>query len=232
MNGGIRVVVVDDHPMFRQGLVWALRHAKGISVVGEGGSVGEALSLSTTQQPDVLLLDLSLKGTDTEGLAIAQLVRQSYPTIKIIILTVSENEKHVAAALKIGVAGYVLKCVSGQEIAQIVRDVSSGAQHVQPDLAARLLMQASEESKAVAPQALPKASLTTREDQILKLVCRGLTNKEVARELDISEKTVKHYMTAIMTKLGVRNRTEAVLCARDRMPVSNQPDQQDRATRY
>lgn len=215
MSGGIRIVVIDDHPMFRQGLVWALRHAKGLSVIGEGGTTGEALSLATTLQPDVLLLDMSMRGSDTEGLAIAQLVRQSFPNIKIVILTVSENEKHVSAALKIGVSGYVLKSVSGQEISQIVRDVAAGGQHVHPDLAARLLAQAGAPAKP-EPQPTPRIALTAREEQILKLVSRGLTNKEVARDLDISEKTVKHYMTAIMNKLGVRNRTEAVLQSRDR----------------
>lgn len=214
MSGGIRIVVIDDHPMFRQGLVWALRHAKGLSVIGEGGTTGEALSLATTLQPDVLLLDMSMRGSDTEGLAIAQLVRQSFPNIRIIILTVSESEKHVSAALKIGVSGYVLKNVSGQEICQIVRDVAAGGQHVHPDLAARLLAQASA-PPVPEQQAAPRVALTAREDQILSLVSRGLTNKEVARQLDISEKTVKHYMTAIMNKLGVRNRTEAVLHSRE-----------------
>ncbi len=215
MSTGIRIVVIDDHPMFRQGLVWCLRHAKGLSVVGDGGTTGEALSLATTLQPDVLLLDMCLRGSDTEGLAVAQLVRQSFPKIRIVILTVSENEKHVATALKLGVAGYVLKSVSGPEICQIVREVHDGKQHVHPDLAARLLSLAGAEPPA--PRPVSAAVLTVREDEILALVARGLTNKEVARELAISEKTVKHYMTAIMNKLGVRNRTQAVLYLRERL---------------
>ncbi|MFM9939989.1 MAG: response regulator [Hyphomicrobiaceae bacterium] len=222
MSNTITVVVVDDHPMFRQGLVWALRHSRGLSVIGEAGTTGEALSLATTLQPDVLLLDMSMHGSDTEGLAIAQLVRQSFPKIKIVILTVSEDDRHVGTALKLGVNGYVIKSVSGAEICQVVRDVHAGKQHVHPDLAARLLNQANA-APVVTEPAPPRATLTAREEQILSFVSRGLTNKEVARQLEISEKTVKHYMTAIMTKLGVRNRTEAVLYARERSDAGDRP---------
>jgi DNA-binding NarL/FixJ family response regulator len=215
MSGGIRIAVIDDHPMFRQGLVWTLKHAKGMTVVGEGGSAGEALNLAATLLPDVLLLDLNLRGADCEGIAVGQLIKQSLPQVKIIVLTVSESEQHVAAALKAGASGYVLKGVSGAEIVQIVRDVHAGAQHVSPDLAARILAQAQAQQQApVLVQ--PRPALTMREEQILTLVSRGLTNKEVARDLQISEKTVKHYMTGIMQKLGARNRTEAVLY-RDRV---------------
>lgn len=210
MSGGIRIAVVDDHPMFRQGIVGTFKHLKGFAVVGEGGTAGEALTLAATLQPDVMIVDLHLRGAQDEGIAIAQLIRQSFPAIRIVILTVSEEPKHVAAALKVGASGYVLKGVGGPEMIQIVRDVHAGHQHVSPDLAARLLTQRTNEPATLAVDP-DRQDLTSREDQILGLVSRGMTNKEVARELEISEKTVKHYMTAIMHKLGVRNRTEAVL---------------------
>jgi two-component system nitrate/nitrite response regulator NarL len=203
----IRVAVIDDHPLFREGVTHTLRSSRTVEVVAEGGSSEDAVRIATDQRPDVMLLDVSMPGG---GIEAARTISRQFPTVKTIMLTVSESEEHVSQALEAGALGYVLKGTSGPELVATTAAVSRGESYVSPGLAARLLAQ----SKRQAPPAhqdclLPE--LTKREEQILDNVGRGLTNKEIARDLKISEKTVKHYMTNIMQKLQVRNRVEAVL---------------------
>jgi two-component system nitrate/nitrite response regulator NarL len=145
----------------------------------------------------------------------ARQISVSCPVVKIVMLTVSEHDDDVLSALQVGARGYILKGIGGDELISIVRSVKRGESYVSPDLAARLLVEArSGNSHGAAPD--PIDGLTAREEQILKLVSRGLSNKEIGRDLDLQEKTVKHYMTNILQKLQVRNRVEAALLARDR----------------
>ena len=208
MGGPIRVALVDDHPLFREGVASVLHGAGNFQIVAQGAGSGDALRLSLEKQPDVLLADVDLSGN---GSAMIRQIIQAHPAIKFVILTVSEDEAHVSAAMKSGASGYILKGVSGAELARTVQEIHSGSRYVDPVLAARILARQATVGAGPAKGSFPE--LTSREGQIVGQVARGLTNKEVARVLTLSEKTVKHYMTSIMQKLQVRNRTELVLIA-------------------
>ncbi len=210
MSEKIRLVIVDDHPLFREGVAATLQSDPNLEVVAEGGTADDALLLATTHLPEILLLDLNLPGG---GLSAARAVAHACPITRIIMLTFSEQEDDVLAALKAGARGYILKGVSGQELRRIVRAVADGEVYVSPGLAAGLLRDFAA-GETASPATNPLDELTKREKQILELVASGKSNKEVGSKLDLSEKTVKHYMTNILQKLQVRNRVEAALKAR------------------
>lgn len=204
------MAVVDDHPLFRDGVANTLAAAAMIEVVAQGASAAEALTIAADHLPDVMLLDVSMPGG---GIEAAKTLSKAFPAVKVIILTVSESDEHFSAALENGARGYVLKGVSGPELINTVNAIQRGEQYVTPGLAARLLTRLKQDPPRRAPGEPDDAlsELTTREYQILEKVSRGLTNKEIAAAFQISEKTVKHYMSNIMQKLHVRNRVEALL---------------------
>ena len=208
MNNMVRVAVVDDHPIFRDGVVWTLDNSKKIKVIGQGTCSRDAIRIADSKRPpDVMLLDVTMPGC---GLKAADTIHRSHPRVKTVMLTVSESEEHLSEALNAGVSGYILKGINGPTMVQAVCDVHKGGSYVSPELAARALTRLN--AARAKPQ--PRCSidqLTARETEIVTQVSRGLTNKEVARGLKLSEKTVKHYMTSIMQKLHARNRVEAVL---------------------
>lgn len=207
----IRVVLADDHPIFRDGLQRSLAEEADFDVVGAGGSAAEAVALVEAERPDLALLDISMPGS---GLAAAAEIARRFPETRIAMLTVSEDDHDVLAAMKAGAIGYVLKGVSASELARVLRAVAAGEAHVSPALAARVL--AAMQKPAARPGREPIDDLTRREEDILRLVARGLSNKEAALELGLQEKTIKHYMTTILEKLQARNRVEAALIARER----------------
>ena len=206
MSDRIRVAVIDDHPLFREGVSHIIRSSKVLEFVAEGGCADDAVRICQDDLPDIVLLDVSMPGC---GLAAARTIARACPVVKVVMLTVSESEDHVGQALAAGAQGYVLKGTSGPELINTLRAISQGGSHVSPGLAARLLMMGKRQQPAAPENDLPE--LTKREESILDLVSRGQTNKEIARALSITEKTVKHYMTNIMQKLQVRNRVEAVV---------------------
>jgi DNA-binding NarL/FixJ family response regulator len=212
MSDRLRVAIIDDHPLFREGVVHTLRSARVLDVVGEGGTAEDAVRIAKQELPDIVLLDVSMPGG---GIEAARSIARVCPIVKTIMLTVSESEQDVAQALEAGVKGYVLKGTSGSELLKTMFAVSRGESYVTPGLAARLLTQGKRQAPARGA-ALPE--LTEREGQILAEVARGLTNKEIARALSLSEKTVKHHMTNVMQKLQVRNRVEAAMVYRRQTP--------------
>lgn len=205
-----RVVVVDDHPLLRDAVSRTLEEDGGFTVVGKGGSAEDALRLAREHNPDIMLLDLSMPGG---GLSVISSLVSAYPGLRLVVLTVSENDDDVLTALQDGAHGYILKGVEASALREIIRGIANGEAYVPPSLAARILaalrMPPPQQAQVGAGDAL--AALTQREDQILRLVAAGRSNKEVARELDLQEKTVKHHMTRILQKLHVRNRTEAAM---------------------
>ncbi len=207
MTDPIRIVVADDHPLFREGVVRSLAEAGGFEVVAEVGSGPEAVAAVGEHMPDLALLDISMPGGGVEA---AGEINRCFPAVAIAMLTVSERDADLLASMKAGARGYILKGVGAEELARVLRDVASGQSYVSPDLAARVLSA----MRGGGAGRDPLDALTRREEQILSLVARGFSNKEVGAELNLQEKTVKHYMTNILQKLQVRNRVEAAIVAR------------------
>ena len=206
MTNPIRIAVIDDHPLYREGTVQMLRRVHGIEVVADGATAADALKVAQECLPDVILLDLGIPGG---GIEAAANIADVCPYVRIIMLSASENEQDVTSALQAGARGYILKGSSGSEVVETVRAIARGESYVQPNLAARLLIKEAKRIEAVVIDKL--RNLTSREDEIFALVSRGMPNKEVARCLKCTERTVKHHMTNIMRKLNVRNRVQAVL---------------------
>jgi len=215
MADRLRVAIADDHPLFREGVVHTLRSSKFLEVVGEAGSAQDAVRIAREALPDIMLLDLSMPGG---GIEAARSIARVCPNVKMIMLTVSKREQDIAQALEAGAMGYVLKDTSGPELHRTILAVWRGKSYITPRLDVRLLSLATRRKPTEATD-LPE--LIEREVQVLAQVARGLTNQEVARTLQLSEKTVKHHMTNIMQKLQVRNRVEAVLAFQNARSMKN-----------
>jgi len=211
MIGTIRIAIVDDHPLFREGVTRSLSEIGGFEIVGEGATAQDAERIASTVQPDILLLDISMPGG---GLAAVASILTDHPAQKIVMLTVSEANADVTKALNAGVQGYILKGVGSRALADILHNVAAGESYLTPTLSARLLsdLQSPHPADGVADRL---RHLTERQTEILRLVAEGLSNKEVALRLELQEKTVKHHMTGVLSKLHVRNRTEAALMMRE-----------------
>lgn len=206
MSEPIRVLVADDHPLFREGVVHSLATEPDIAVVGQAASGEEALDLARDLLPDVVLLDVAMPGWG--GLATARKLATACPASKVIMLTVVEDEDKLLDAFAAGARGYVLKGVSARDLAAVVRSVDRGEVYVSPSLAAGILV-----ALTHGRPADPLGELTEKERDILKLVGEGLTNREIGERIHLSEKTIKHYITNILQKLQVRSRVEAALLA-------------------
>jgi DNA-binding NarL/FixJ family response regulator len=211
----IRLVIVDDHSIFREGLLSVLSTEPDIEIVGEGASAADAVRLARELLPDIIFLDISMPGG---GLNAAQAIVENYPVVKIIILTGSEGEAHVMTALKTGARAYVLKGVAARELVNILHTVQSGEVYVTPTLAANLLSEMTAGARNEAPESTFE-KLTEREHEILALIAAGISNKEIGLQLHLTEKTVKHYVTNIMQKLQVHNRVQAAIMAVTAQPT-------------
>ena len=206
MSSPIRILLADDHPLFREGVAHSLAADPDFEIVATAGSGEEAVELSQRLRPDMVLMDVTMPGMG--GIAAAGQIAAGQPGVRIMMLTVSENQESLLAALKAGAHGYVLKGVSAGELRAITRSVADGEAYVTPALAAELL---AEFSRPRVPDSL--STLTAREAGVLELLSQGLTNREIGERLHLAEKTVKHHMTNILQKLQVRTRTEAALLA-------------------
>ena len=207
MAESIRILVADDHPLFREGVVHSLASEPDLAVVGQAASGEEALRMARDLLPDVVLLDIGMQGWG--GIVTAEKITPACPAARIMMLTVMEDEDKLLASFKAGARAYVLKGVSAHDLAAVVRSVAQGEIYVTPSLAAGILLTL---SRGHVPQD-PLGELTERESEILNLVVRGLTNREIGDQLHLSEKTIKHYITNILEKLHVRSRVEAAMLA-------------------
>lgn len=206
----IRILIADDHPLFREGVAALLNKHETTEVAGQAGTGKDAVGMTVALRPDLVLLDLSMPDG---GLWALTEIKRIDPAPVVAMLTVAEDDDNVFRALKAGADGYILKGIGGRDLIEAVEDLAAGRTYVSPGLAMKVLQAMHAKSDAKDD---PIDSLTAREEEILRLVAQGKSNKEVARTLDLQEKTVKHYMTIILQKLQVRNRTEAALVARDR----------------
>jgi two-component system, NarL family, nitrate/nitrite response regulator NarL len=202
----IDILVVDDHPLFRQGVVGSLEMVSDFKVVGEAASGEDALALCLGLLPDVVLLDVSMPGWN--GIVTAEKIALACPATAIVMLTAADDKDKLLAALKADTRGYVLKGVSAKELADVVRAARAGEVYVSPTIAAEMLVSL---TRGKAPD--PLQELTVREREILELIGQALTNREIGEKIFLSEKTIKHYVTNILQKLQLRSRVEAALLA-------------------
>lgn len=205
MTDPIRVILADDHPLLLEGLVSTLRHAEGFEVLGQAADAPGAVRLAREHLPDLAVLDVTMPGG---GLQAARDIATACPSTKIVMLTVSEDDDDVLAAMKAGASGYVLKGVSAGPLVQVLRSVHAGEVYVAPSLAWSMLR---ELSRPQPPD--PLADLSAREREVLECVAAGMSNQEIGVQLSLAEKTIKHYMTNVLAKLQVRSRVEAALLA-------------------
>ena len=209
MTKPIRVVVADDHPLLRQGVVLSLIEQGNFTVPAQAGSAMEAIKAVETHLPDIVLLDVSMPGC---GIAAARTIAKRFPSVGIVMLTVSEMDEDLISALRAGARGYVLKGVSAKELTDVLIEVARGESYIPPSLGAKVISTLNEGNLSITPASHP---LSEREYEILGLLATGKSNREIAVDIKLQEKTVKHYMTLIMSKLHVRNRVEAAMKARD-----------------
>lgn len=206
----IKIFLCDDHKLFREGVRKLLELEKDLRVTGEAGDGKEALRMIKDASPDIVLMDISMPGMD--GVVATRRIKKDNPEIKVVMLTVHQDKPHIFEAIKAGAAGYLLKDISGDELVDAVRRVSQGEALVEPKIAAKIL----EEFKLLSRKKQPSneemyTDLTERENDVLRWIGLGASNKEIAARLDISEKTVKNHISSIFQKLHVSNRTQAAL---------------------
>jgi two-component system, NarL family, response regulator DegU len=203
----IRVLIVDDHNLVREGLKAVFDQGNEVEVVGEAGSGEEALEMVDKAKPDVVLMDISMPGMN--GIQATKLIREKYPDAKVVMLTMLDQEGYVYEAVKAGATGYMLKNTSSDDLVNAIQTVYEGKALLHPDATAQLL----KEFVTLADNKAKDYGLSSREMEVLQLLSEGNTNKEIAKALWISEQTVKTHVAHIFDKLGTSDRTETVATA-------------------
>ena len=208
----LRVLVCDDHALFRRGLQMVLEQEHDLELVGEAADGEEVVVRAQELMPDVILMDVRMPRMS--GIAAAREIKEALPHVKILMLTISDDEADLYEAIKAGASGYLLKEIPIEEVAQAIRSVWAGQSRISPSMASKLLTEFAAMSKATEekPQ-MPAPRLTEREMEVLRLVAQGLNNRDIAAKLFISENTVKNHIRNILDKLHLHSRMEAVVYA-------------------
>jgi len=208
----LRVMVVDDHALFRRGLEMVLQQEPDLDLVGEASDGAEAVERVPELMPDVVLMDVRMPRRS--GIEAAGQIKELLPHVKILMLTISDEEADLYDAIKAGASGYLLKEIPIEEVADAIRSVWQGQSRISPSMASKLLTEFANMSKGAEdrPQ-MPAPRLTDREMEVLKLVAQGMNNRDIAKELFISENTVKNHIRNILEKLHLHSRMEAVVYA-------------------
>jgi DNA-binding NarL/FixJ family response regulator len=210
----IRTLIVDDHALFRRGLEIVLATESDIEVVGQAGDGTEAIERASEALPDVVLMDVRMPRSS--GIEACRAIKEVAPSAKIIILTMSDEEEDLFEAIRAGASGYLLKDIPLDEVSEAVRAVNGGQSLISPAMAGKLLTEfaaLAKRDQEEVPQQVPAPKLTDREMQVLKLVARGMNNRDIAKELFISDNTVKNHVRNILEKLQIHSRMEAVMVA-------------------
>jgi DNA-binding NarL/FixJ family response regulator len=211
MKDTMRVLIADDHPLFREGMRGRLDRVGDITVVGEAASGDEAVELARELEPHVILMDIKMPGLN--GIEATREIRQTSPAVGVLVLTMFEDDDSVFAAMRAGAKGYLLKDSGGEEVVYAIRAVASGEAVFGSGVAERIIGFFSGPRPATPRRAFPE--LTEREEEVLSLVARGKSNQEIARQLFVSLKTVRNHVSNILVKLQVADRAQAVIRARD-----------------
>ncbi|MET3960717.1 DNA-binding NarL/FixJ family response regulator [Marmoricola sp. OAE513] len=206
----IRVVVVDDHPVFRLGMGALLASLDGVEVVGDAEDAAAAHELIAAQQPDVVLMDLHL-GEDS-GIEATRAVARTHPDVAVLVITMQEDDESVVASIRAGASGYLLKGASPDEVERAVRAVANGEMILGPKVAARAMATVTSGRTAVR---VPFPELTDREREVLDLVARGFDNTTISRRLVLSPKTVRNHVANVLNKIGASDRSAAIVAARE-----------------
>jgi DNA-binding NarL/FixJ family response regulator len=211
----IRVLIADDHALFRRGLEMVLADEPDIDIVGQASDGAEAVETAAATLPDVVLMDIRMP--KISGIEAARLMKEVAPSSKIVMLTISDQEEDLFEAIRAGASGYLLKDIPLDEVAAAVRSVYGGQSLINPSMAGKLLTEfaalARRDETAERVQHVQAPKLTDREMEVLRLVARGLNNRDIAKELFISENTVKNHVRNILEKLQIHSRMEAVMIA-------------------
>jgi DNA-binding NarL/FixJ family response regulator len=207
----IRILIADDHPLFRDGVRALLKSLPEVEWVGEAASGDEVITQATSLQPDVILMDIQMPETD--GIEATRQILYTSPHIGIIVLTMFEDDESVFAAMRAGARGYILKGADQAEILRVIEAVARGEAHFGPDIARRLMNFFATPRPAAPPQLFPE--LTGREREILNLIAQGYNNTEIAEQLVLSHKTVRNHISNIFSKLQVADRAQAIIRARE-----------------
>ena len=214
MNAGpVRVLIVDDHPLFRDGMRGLLDSVADAEVIGEATSGDEAVELAEKLHPDVILMDIKMPGTN--GIEATRKVLEANPYIGVLVVTMFEDDDSVFAAMRAGARGYLLKDARGEEVVNAIRTVAGGGAIFSPGVARRLIdfFSVPKKPATAPPRAFPE--LTAREEEILSLIAQGHENQDIAQRLYLSLKTVRNHVSNIFTKLQVADRAQAVIRARE-----------------
>jgi DNA-binding NarL/FixJ family response regulator len=211
MEDTVRVLIADDHPLFREGMRGRLDRVADVAVVGEAASGDEAVELAHKLEPHIILMDIKMPGLN--GIEATREIQRANPQIGILVLTMFEDDDSVFAAMRAGAKGYLLKDSGGEGVVHAIRAVASGEAVFGPGVAERIIGYFSAPRAAAPQRAFPE--LTEREDEVLSLVAQGKSNREIARQLFVSLKTVRNHVSNILLKLQVADRAQAVIRARD-----------------
>ena len=219
----IRVLIVDDHQVIQEGLSAVLQTKVDVQVVGDAGDGQEAVEKARKLKPDVILMDISMPVMD--GVEATRIIRQENPDVGIVVLTMHEEEEYIFNAVKAGATGYLLKDSDSAQIVQAIRAIYKGESLIHPSVATKILAEFSQLSgNKGKPYRKPKKELTAREIGILQMVAEGKTNKEIASDLNLSEKTIKNHIRNIFHKLHVVDRTQAAFYALRKGLIKLNPD--------